>query len=39
MKKEYLKPDVEYLDFVMFENIMINPDISVEIGEDDEEGI
>lgn len=39
MKKEYLKPDVEYLEFIISKDIMYNPDISVEIGEDDEEGI
>ena len=39
MKKEYVKPDVEYIEFITSKDIVYTPDISVEIGDDDQEGI
>lgn len=39
MKKEYLKPDAEIIDFEIDEPIMDFFDDSWQVGEDDEEGI
>lgn len=33
MKKKYFKPDLEFLDFVLLENIMVDNDPSIEVGE------
>ena len=39
MKKFYEKPDAEYLDLMIQDEIMLDLDYSIEIGEDEEEGI
>ncbi len=39
MKKEYLKPDAEIIDFEIDEPIMDIIDGSFGVGEDEEEGI
>lgn len=41
MKKAYYKPEIELIDFDLRDLLMTNlpGDFSIEIGEDDEEGI
>ena len=39
MKKKYLKPDAEIIDFEIEEPVMDLLDGSFSVGEDDEEGI